>query len=159
VQSLLDQLKQKFGDTVVETSSFHGDETALVRTDRLLEVCSHLKSEARMNFLMDICGVDYPEREQRFEVVYHLYSYPAKKRLRLKVRVTESDPRVPSIVSIWKSADWFEREAFDLFGIIFEGHPHLRRLLTYDEFEGHALRKDYPINRRQKIPTPSTLLD
>lgn len=159
MQALLDQLKQKFGDTLVETASFHGDEAALVRTDRLLEICTYLKKECQMNFLMDICGVDYPERKSRFEVVYHMYSYATKKRLRLKVRVPENDPRVPSIMGIWKSADWFEREAFDLFGIIFEGHPHLRRLLTYDEFEGHALRKDYPINRRQKIPTPSTLLD
>lgn len=152
-------MKQKFGDAIVETSSFHGDEAAVVRVDRLIEICNYLKKECRMNFLMDICGVDYPSRKERFEVVYHLYSYPAKNRLRLKVRVTEADPRVPSVISIWKSADWFEREAFDLFGIIFEGHPHLRRLLTYDEFEGHALRKDYPINRRQQIPTPSTLLD
>ncbi len=159
MQALLDQLKTKFSGAILETSSFHGDEAALVRADRLVEICSHLKNDCQMNFLMDVCGVDYPEREYRFEVVYHLYSYPAKKRLRLKVGVTESNPRVPSVISIWKSADWFEREAFDLFGIIFEGHPHLHRLLTYDEFEGHALRKDYPINRRQKIPTPSALLD
>lgn len=159
MQALLDQLQQKFGDAILETATFHGDEAAVVRTDRLLEICDFLKTECQMNFLMDICGVDYPERSDRFEVVYHLYSYPAKKRLRLKVRVAENNPSVPSVIGIWKAADWFEREAFDLFGIIFEGHPHLRRLLTYDEFEGHALRKDYPVNRRQKIPTPSTLLD
>jgi NADH-quinone oxidoreductase subunit C len=159
MQALLDQLQQKFGDAILETSSFHGDETAVVSKDRLIEICKHLKTEAQMNFLMDVCGVDFPERKERFEVVYHFYSLATRKRLRIKVRVTEADPRVPSVIDIWKSADWFEREAFDLFGIIFEGHPYLRRLLTYDEFEGHALRKDYPVNRRQKIPTPSTLLD
>lgn len=159
MQALLDQLAQKFGDAVLETTSFHGDETAVVRTDRLIEICNFLKIEAQMNFLMDICGVDFPDRRERFEVVYHLYSLATRKRLRIKVRVTEADPRVPTVMDIWKSADWFEREAFDLFGIIFEGHPYLRRLLTYDEFEGHPLRKDYPVNRRQKIPTPSTLLD
>lgn len=159
MQALLEQLKQKFGDAVLETASFHGDETALVRVDRLLDICNYLKTEAQMNFLMDVCGADYPERRERFEVIYHFYSLATRKRLRIKVRVTEADPRVPTVMDIWKSADWFEREAFDLFGIIFEGHPYLRRLLTYDEFEGHALRKDYPVNRRQKIPTPSTLLD
>lgn len=159
MRAILDDLQQKFGDAIVEAASFHGDEAATVRADRLLDICHYLRTDGQMNFLMDVCGVDYPERAERFEVVYHLYSLATRKRLRLKVRVMEADPRVPSVMTIWKSANWFEREAFDLFGIIFEGHPHLRRLLTYDEFEGHPLRKDYPINQRQKIPTPSTLLD
>lgn len=159
MQALLDQLKQKFGDAIVETSNFRGDETAVVHGNRLLEICNHLKTECQMNFLMDVCGVDYPERPERFEVVYHLYSLSTRKRLRLKVRVTEADPHVPSVIGIWKAADWFEREAYDLFGVIFDGHPYLRRLLTFDEFEGHPLRKDYPVTRRPKIPTPSTLLD
>lgn len=159
MQALLAQLKQKFGEVIVATSDFRGDETAVVRVDRLLDICNYLKTECQMNFLMDICGVDYPERKERFEVVYHLYSLTTHKRIRLKVRVSEADPHVPSVIGIWKSADWFEREAFDLFGVIFDGHPYLRRLLTFDEFEGHPLRKDYPVNRRPKIPTPSTLLD
>lgn len=159
MQALLDQLKQKFGDAIIETSDFRGDETACVQGNRLLDICKYLKAECQMNFLMDVCGADYPDRKERFEVVYHLYSLASRKRIRLKVRVTEADPRVPSIIGIWKAADWFEREAYDLFGVIFGGHPYLRRLLTFDEFEGHPLRKDYPVNRRPKIPTPSTLLD
>lgn len=159
MKALLDQLQQKFGDAVIETSDFRGDETAVVRKDHLLEICRHLKTECQMNFLMDVCGVDYPDRKERFDVVYHLYSLTTRKRIRLKVRASEADPHVPSAIGIWKSADWFEREAFDMVGIIFDGHPYLRRLLTFDEFEGHPLRKDYPVNRRPKIPTPSTLLD
>ncbi|PIR21268.1 MAG: NADH-quinone oxidoreductase subunit C [Deltaproteobacteria bacterium CG11_big_fil_rev_8_21_14_0_20_47_16] len=159
MQQLLDQLKQQFGDAVIETSSFRGDDTAVIKVSHLIDVCRYLQESCSMNFLMDVCGVDYPERKDRFEVVYHMYSQSTRKRIRLKVRVTEADPHVPTVIGIWKSANWFEREAFDLFGIIFDGHPYLRRLLTYEGFEGHALRKDYPVNKRQQIPTPISLLD
>jgi NADH/F420H2 dehydrogenase subunit C len=109
--------------------------------------------------MSDLCGADYPGRGERFEVVYHLYSVDAGKRLRLKVRLPEENPLVASVSGIWKGANWFEREAYDLFGIKFEDHPNLKRILCYNEFVGHALRKDYPKNRRGVIPTPDTLLD
>jgi len=104
--------------------------------------------ESRYDTLLDLCGVDYPERDERFEAVYHLYSMPRAARLRLKVSLSEDDPVLPSLIPVWKAADWFEREAYDMFGFRFEGHPNLRRLLTHDGFVGHPLRKDYAPDRR-----------
>jgi NADH-quinone oxidoreductase subunit C len=111
--------------------------------------------------LMDLTAVDYvkyPGREDgpRFEVVYHLYSLEHNHRLRAKVRVDEDDASVPSAVDLWPIANWMEREVWDMFGIRFEGHPDLRRLLMYEEFVGHPLRKDYPITRRQPLIGPRT---
>ena len=124
--------------------------TWIVRREDLAEVARQLRDgeETRFDLLLDLCGVDYPEREDRFEAVYHLYSLTRRERLRLKVPVPESDPVLPSLVDVWKAADWFEREAWDLFGLRFEGHPNLRRILTHDAFQGHALRKDYDPARR-----------
>ncbi len=104
-------------------------------------------------FLMDVCGVDYPERDQRFDVVYHFADPAHKRRLRIKVRVAEGDS-LPSVISVYRSADWFEREAWDLYGIVFSGHPNLRRILCHEDFVGHALRKDYPADLNQSLSTP-----
>ena len=104
--------------------------------------------ETRFDLLLDLCGVDFPEREERFEAVYHLFSVPRRERLRLKVPVSEEDPVLPSLVEVWKGANWFEREAFDMFGLRFDGHPNLRRILTHEAFHGHPLRKDYDPARR-----------
>ena len=124
--------------------------TWIVRRDSLVDVLRELKENPRQRFdlLLDLCGVDYPDREERFEAVYHLYSIPRGERLRLKVRLTEADPVLPSAIPVHKGADWFEREAYDLFGFQFTGHPNLRRILTHDGFQGHALRKDYDSARR-----------
>jgi NADH-quinone oxidoreductase subunit C/D len=108
--------------------------------------------------MADLCGVDYLGREgKRFEVVYHLYSTSTNKRLRAKVQLGEKEPAIDSVADIWPAADWFERECYDLFGIKFVGHKNLKRILLYEGFEGHPLRKDYPINKRQGIPTPVDL--
>lgn len=159
-KDVVEQLQKRFGAAVLQTGDFRGDDMAVVACDRIGEICRWLKEtpELAFNFLMDLCGVDYPDRPERFEVVYHLYALKTGKRVRLKVRVPAQDPVVPSVIGIWIAADWFERECYDLFGIRFAGHPYLRRLLTFEEFEGHALRKDYPRNKRQKIPTPDPLL-
>lgn len=158
--SVVEKLQARFGDAVLETADFRGDDTAVVRRERISEVCRWLKETpgCEFNFFMDLGGVDYPVRAERFDVVYHLYSLATGKRIRLKVRVPADDPVVPSVTGVWVGADWFERECYDLFGVRFTGHPNLKRLLTYEEFEGHALRKDYPRNKRQKIPTPEPLL-
>ena len=120
-----------------------------ITTDRsrVIEVLRALRDrpEFDCNLLLDVCGVDYPENEQRFEVVYHLTSLEKGHRIRVRVAVDEEDPRVPTAYGIWKAADWFEREAFDMFGIRFDGHPDLRRLLTDYGFSGHPLRKDFPL--------------
>jgi NADH-quinone oxidoreductase subunit C len=158
---ILNRLGERFGAAIVETRDYRGDHTAILERAVLLDALVFAKTERDLAFdvLMDLTAVDYlrfPGREDgpRFEIVYHLYSLPFNHRLRLKVRVEEDDAVVPSAVSVWPIANWFEREVWDMFGIRFEGHPDLRRLLMYEEFEGHPLRKDYPINRRQPLIGP-----
>ena len=159
--AILADLRQRFGAAVVETHDQHGDHTAVVRCEHLVEILRHCRDVPALAFdmLTDLTAVDYlrfPGREDgpRFEVVYHLYSLRHNHRLRLKVRVEEDDAVVPTAVPLWPIANWLEREVWDMFGIRFDGHPDLRRLLLYEEFVGHPLRKDYPINRRQPLIGP-----
>jgi NADH-quinone oxidoreductase subunit C len=144
---LVDVLHQRFGEAVQEGSGSYDQLTLVVDRAQLVAVCQLLKDEPelRYNILMDIAGVDYLGREPRFEVVYHLYSIPHNRRLRLKVRVSESDSVVPSLTSVWTTANWHEREAFDMLGIRFSDHPDLRRIYMPDDYPGHPLRKDFPI--------------
>jgi len=125
-----------------------GEVTALVPREQIVALCSYLKTapEANFDFLADLCGVDRGvEEEPRFEVNYHLFSTTKFHRLRLKVVVNEDDARVPTVTRVWRTANWHERETFDLFGVIFEGHPDLRRILLPEDWQGHALRKDFPL--------------
>jgi NADH-quinone oxidoreductase subunit C len=140
-------LETEFATDVVEVKSFRDQVTVTVSRDKIGPVCRWLRDDARieMDFLSDVCAVDFPEREPRFEVVYNLYSLGHRHRIRIKARLPEDDLSVVSVVSIWRGADWFEREAFDLFGIDFVGHPDLRRLLLPDNWRGYPLRKDYPL--------------
>jgi NADH-quinone oxidoreductase subunit C len=154
----IDALKEKLGSAIIETSDFRGDETAVLTRETLIAACRFLRDECGFTMLMDLCAVDYPARTPRFEVVYHLYAMEQGKRLRLKVRVSENDCHVPSVRGLWRAADWFEREAYDLFGVTFDGHPNMKRLLTFEGFEGHPLRKDYKKEQRQDIPTPDPLI-
>ena len=137
------------GSGVVELP---GGDMQTFRVDRkvLPDLARHLKDDPALDFnlLLDVCGVDYPAREERFEAVYHLTSLPHGHRVRLKVPVREDDPVVPSVYGVWKAADWFEREAYDMFGVRFEGHPNLQRILCHAAFQGHALRKDYDPGQR-----------
>jgi NADH-quinone oxidoreductase subunit C len=145
---------------VLTAHAERGDATAVVDRARLLEAMAFLRDDPDTAFdmLTDVTAVDYlgyPGRSgPRFEVVYHLYSLTRNRRLRLKVGVEESACEVPSLVGLWPSANWMEREVWDMYGIRFAGHPDLRRLLLYDEFEGHPLRKDYPKERRQPLVGP-----
>lgn len=125
-----------------------GDDVIEVPKEELIAVLIYLKSVHRFDFLMDICGVDFPNREKRFEVVYHLFSSKDSSRLRLKTHVAEGEA-VETATSIWKGADWFEREAYDMFGIRFDKHPNLRKILTHHQFVGHPLRKDYEADHQQ----------
>ncbi|MFO0677718.1 MAG: NADH-quinone oxidoreductase subunit C [Polyangiaceae bacterium] len=152
----IDALKAKFGKAILETHAQFGDDTAVVEPSRWREVCEFLKSDPALDFdmLIDLCGVDYPNRLPRLEVVLHLYSMTKGHRVRLKTRVGDEDcegAEVDSLVPVWPGANWFERETFDMFGIVFKGHPDLRRLLMYPEFEGHPLRKDYPAHKAQPL--------
>ncbi|HEY8076162.1 MAG TPA: NADH-quinone oxidoreductase subunit C [Labilithrix sp.] len=155
-ERLLTVLRERFGTAVLETHSHVGDDTAVVDASRWHEVCSFLRSDPQcdMNMLVDLCGVDYPERTPRFEVVLHLYSIARRHRLRLKARVGDEEGEgadIESVTDIWSGANWFERETYDLMGITFKNHPDLRRILMYPEFEGHPLRKDYPANKTQPL--------
>jgi NADH-quinone oxidoreductase subunit C len=160
--AILDEVRARFGAAVTETHDHRGDHTAVVERGVLRETLAFCRNAGALAFdvLMDLTAVDYakfPGREDgpRFEVVYHLYSIAHNHRLRVKVRVDEDDATVPSAVPLWPIANWFEREVWDMFGIRFDGHPDLRRLLMYEEFVGHPLRKDYPINRRQPLIGPA----
>lgn len=160
-QSILLRLTTAFDDRIVEAHAHRGDHAAVVDRAVILDVLRFCRDapDFRFDVLMDLTAVDYlkyPGREfgPRFEVVYHLYSLTHTHRLRLKVRVEEDDAHVPSAASLWPIANWFEREVWDMFGIRFDGHPDLRRLLMYEEFQGHPLRKDYPVNKRQPLIGP-----
>ncbi len=158
-QAVVEALQARFPEAIVSTHAWRGDETVVVRKEHLVEVCRFLKTDPEMDFKMpvDVCGVDYLGRkEPRFEVVYHLYSVTKRHRIRLKVEVPEDDLEVPSVIGVWRGVDWFEREAFDMIGVRFTGHPNLKRVLLYPEFEGHPLRKDYPQRGYQpRIPMPT----
>jgi NADH-quinone oxidoreductase subunit C len=126
----------------------HAESTVIVPREYIVEACTFLKTspDARFDFLSDLCGADRgPEEEPRFEVNYHLFSTARFHRLRLKVLLNEDDPRVPTVTSVWRTANWHERETYDLFGVIFDGHPDLRRILLPEDWQGHALRKDFPL--------------
>jgi len=153
---LLGILSEAFPKGVLETGQPQGDAVALVEPGHLLKVMEFLKKDARLQFnmLADITAVDHLGRNPRFDVVYHLVSIPLGHRLRIKVRPDDAAPAVDSLVSLWDSANWLEREVWDMFGIRFVGHPDLRRILLYEEFQGHPLRKDYPIRKRQPLIGP-----
>jgi NADH-quinone oxidoreductase subunit C/D len=144
------QLLEVFPEGSVVSEEGLDQPTWIVRREVLRDLALALRDdpEARFDLLLDLCGVDFPERAERFEAVYHLGSLPRGERLRLKVPVSEKDAVLPSLVGVWKAADWFEREAFDMFGLRFDGHPNLRRILTHEAFQGHPLRKDYDSARR-----------
>ena len=155
-QKLVDSLRQEFGDAILATGSYRGDETVTVGRDRLLDVLRHLRDREGVEQLSDLAAVDYPRRAERFELNYLLRSWSRNERLRVKVDVAEDQP-VPTASGLWHSANWAEREVYDLFGVPFSGHPDLRRLLCHHEFEGHALRKDYPIEQGQECSRPENL--
>lgn len=174
-QDLAARLKERFASDVTSCTLAHGETTLVVARPKLMEICKALRDETDFAFeiLIDLCGVDYAQYgmeewqqtehtaynriagvddvgvserpEERFAVVYHLLSITRNQRLRLKVFLGEAPPRVDSVVDIWSSANWYEREAFDLFGILFDGHPDLRRILTDYGFIGHPFRKDFPL--------------
>lgn len=145
---LVAALQREHPEWVTEVIEAHREVTAIVPRQYIVEVCAFLKSspESHFNFLADLCGADRgPEEEPRFEVNYHLFSTTKFHRLRLKVLLNEDDPHVQSVTSVWRTANWHERETFDLLGVIFDGHPDLRRILLPEDWQGHALRKDFPL--------------
>lgn len=153
---LIELLRTQFPHAVLEAHSQHGDETVVVEASRWRAVAAFLKEApgADLAMLTDLTAVDYPDREPRFEIVAHLYSLSLGHRLRLKARVGKRDGtgvEIDSLTDLWESANWLERECWDLFGVRFLGHPDLRRILLYPEFEGHPLRKDFPADKIQPL--------
>ncbi len=166
MSDLLQAIEEKLGDAVEDSHAYRGDDTILVSHDRVLEVMQTLKDDSsfRFNMLIDLTAVDYLGRDPRFEVVYHLGSVEVeargsepsslRHRLRVKSGVAEVPCEIDSVTSIWPAANWMEREVFDFYGIRFKGHDDMRRILLYEEFQGHPLRKDYPKERRQPLIGP-----
>ena len=156
-------LAEALGDSVLRADDFRGDLAITVARKAWVEAARLLRDHPELDYklFLDLCGVDYLDREdkdERFEVVLHLYSVSRQHHVRLKTPVAGSDPKLPTITSVFRGANWFEREAWDLYGIVFEGHPNLSRLLTHDAFVGHPLRKDYPTAKRHVLKTPRELL-
>lgn len=144
---VIGKLREWDPQAIAEVVELRGETTVVVSRENLRRVAEYLRSEPslRFAFLSDISPVDHFPMEPRFEVNYHLLSLEHHRRLRLKVRLPGSEPVVPTVTGVWPTANWHERESFDLFGIRFEGHPDLQRILMPDDWEGHPLRKDYPV--------------
>jgi NADH-quinone oxidoreductase subunit C len=146
VQEIVENLRSKNAAWVGEVIEAFGETTVFVGAENIVDVCRFMRDEQGFDMLADLCGCDRgPEEDPRFEVNYHLFSTKHHGRIRLKVLIPEDAPTVQSVISVWRTADWHERETFDLLGVTFEGHHDLRRILLPSDFDGHALRKDYPL--------------
>lgn len=146
------KLKEKYASSVLDVREFRGEVTVTVKKEDIVGICRFLKESAAYNLLTDVTAVDYLGQEPRFKVVYNLYSIPNKDRLRVKAPVAENDPSIDSVCGVWSTANWLERETYDLFGIRFNNHPDLRRILMTDDWVGHPLRKDYPLQGPDREP-------
>jgi NADH-quinone oxidoreductase subunit C len=142
---ILEKIKAAAGDELIEVAEFRGDQTYVLKPSALLRVAEYARSELAFDLIIDVLGVDMYRPDQRFEVVYIVYSIARKAYLQLKVRIDEDHPEVPSVTGVWPGANWHEREVYDMFGIHFTGHPDLRRLYMPEEFEYYPLRKDFPL--------------
>lgn len=143
---IFSRIKPKFADLIIETVEFRGELTVVIKKEKLVEICKFLRDDSDLKFdhLADVSGVDFLERAPRFDISYHMYSIPKNHRLRIKLKIEENEA-IPSVTSVWSTANWHEREIFDMFGLKFEGHPDLRRILMADDWVGHPLRRDYPL--------------
>lgn len=141
---VVEKLKQQFGEAILSVTEFRDEITVRVKTEAWLDVHKFLKSDpdCAFNMMIDETAADYPLRTQRFDVITHLLSLDKAHRIRVK---SQTDEHIPSLVAVWRTANWHERETYDLFGIIYDGHPDLRRILLTDDWEGFPLRKDYPV--------------
>jgi NADH-quinone oxidoreductase subunit C len=146
------KLKERFAESVLDCKMFRGEVTVTVKKEKILEVLKCLKEDLRYNFLTDVTAVDYLGQDPRFMVVYNLYSIPNKDRIRIKAPVTENDPSIDSASAMWNAANWLEREVYDLMGITFNNHPNLVRIMMTDDWVGHPLRKDYPLQGPDREP-------
>jgi NADH-quinone oxidoreductase subunit C len=140
----LNKLHEKFGAAVIDAAGFRGEVTGIVEPAVIIDALRFMKTNLGFNFLVDLCGVDRGDVEPRFEVVYHLLNMTTGERFRIKARIDE-EQSLPSVTGLWEAANWMEREAYDMYGILFTGHPNLIRILMFDGFDGFPLRKDFPV--------------
>lgn len=160
--ALIAEIRSRFGERLLDVDRSYGDCALIVDRTVVHDVLAYLKHERRFDLLMDIVGVDcsdLPQYRERFELSYNLYSVPADLRVRVETPVSELDLNIPTATDLWKSANWAEREAFEMFGFNFVGHPCLKRLLTHHEFKGHPLRKDYPVMGGQWCTSTSDMTE
>ncbi len=141
---LVEALKEEFGEAIESARSFAGELTLVLRADSVARIAAALKAKHQFTYLIDICGADYPKRTPRFDVVYHLHSFAANRRIRLKVATDEATP-VPTVCGVWRAANWSEREVYDMYGVTFADHPDMTRILLWEGFNGFPLRKDFPV--------------
>jgi len=159
LESKFPELLEAFPSDILDAEDFRGDLTVVVRPERIQDIVRFLKTNKSVPFevLMDLFGMDYlktkTEMPERFCVVYNFHSVSKARRLRVKAYVPEAKPEIDTLCSVYKAANWFERETWDMYGIVFREHPHLIRILTHHEFQGHPLRKDYPADRYQRLKT------
>ncbi|MBX3291913.1 MAG: NADH-quinone oxidoreductase subunit C [Acidobacteria bacterium] len=146
LHGFVEKMREKDAAWITDVVVALGEVTVCVPREHIVDACRFLRDEQGFDMLADLCGADRgPEEDPRFEVNYHLFSTTHHNRLRLKVLTSEDDANVPTVTDLWATADWHERETYDLVGVTFEGHPDLRRILLPSDFDGHALRKDYPL--------------
>ena len=149
-EEILEDLKEKFSDNILDMTVQFGDDIISIVRDSLLDIVNFLKEEPyAFTMLCDLTCVDYMGEDKLYEMVYHLFSLSHNLRLRFKTRLPEKDCNIDSLTPVFRNANWLEREVYDMFGVHFSGHPYLRRLFMYDGFEGHPLRKDYPLRKQQ----------
>jgi len=147
------RLKKKFSDEILSIEEFRGEATVTLKREALLQICDFLRDdpEYSFRFLVDVTAVDYTDKTPRFVMVYHLLSHELNQRLRLKVPLEGEEPEIETVTTVWPTANWHEREVYDLFGISFLNHPDLRRILLPDSWDCHPLRKDYPLEGKGEL--------
>lgn len=145
LQNVVNGLKESFESSLVEINQYRGDTIVQVQPEPIVDICTFLKEEHRFIYLVDVFGTDRFTRNDRFEVVYNMVSLRDQVRLFLKARLPEEEPAIDSVTPVWKGANWFEREVYDMFGIHFNGHPDLRRIFMPEDYQYHPLRKEFPL--------------
>lgn len=151
-QAIVEKIKAKFSSEVLDVVEFRGETTVTVKKDQIVDICTFMRDGLGYNLLCDLCAVDYMGQSPRFVVVYNMYNITTKQRFRIKAQVEEQDCRIDTVSNVWSTANWLEREVWDLMGIDFINHPDLRRIMLPADWEGHPLRKDYPVQGPDREP-------
>lgn len=150
--AIVEKLKAKFSSEVIDVVEFREETTVTVKKEKIVDICTFMRDSGGYNLLCDLCSVDYLGQTPRFMVVYNLYNITTKQRIRLKAPVEERGAQIDTVSTVWGTANWMERECWDLMGINFVGHPDQRRILMPDDWVGHPLRKDYPVQGTDREP-------